>query len=333
MLIVSGRVGELVRALSAPRAASNELALACSLALRVLPCRGLRVALVLLAGDRRPARADGARRARSTTGSPIRPRRRSCASACETAQRIREFASRELGAAATTAATPPTPSSTARTWCGTCTPRRASRSRRRQECFPFTGCVSYRGFFSEADARRHADALREEGYDVYVGGVPAYSTLGWFDDPLLSTFIRYPDAQLARLVFHELAHQLVYAKDDTTFNESFAVTVEEEGVRRWLEAGGARQRARRVPRRAGCAGASSPRAWRRRASASPASTRRTFRSEAMLARKARRVGAAARATIRRRAGRAEQRLPRLDRALHRAGAGSSSACSPAAAAT
>jgi predicted aminopeptidase len=70
---------------------------------------------------------------------------------------------------------------------------------------------------------------------VYVGGVPAYSTLGWFDDPLLSTFIRYPEAQLARLVFHELAHQLVYARNDTTFNESFAVTVEEEGVRRWLE--------------------------------------------------------------------------------------------------
>ena len=68
-----------------------------------------------------------------------------------------------------------------------------------------------------------------------MGGVPAYSTLGWFDDPLLSTFIRYPEAQVARLVFHELAHQLVYAKNDTTFNESFAVTVEEEGVRRWLE--------------------------------------------------------------------------------------------------
>jgi predicted aminopeptidase len=106
------------------------------------------------------------------------------------------------------------------------------------ECFPFTGCVSYRGFYSEAEARRHADKLRQDGYDVYVGGVPAYSTLGWFDDPLLSTFIRYPDAQLARLVFHELSHQLVYAKGDTTFNESFAVTVEQEGVRRWLAAEG-----------------------------------------------------------------------------------------------
>jgi predicted aminopeptidase len=104
------------------------------------------------------------------------------------------------------------------------------------ECFPFTGCVAYRGFFSEKEANRYAESLRKQGYDVYVGGVLAYSTLGWFDDPLLSTFIRYPEAQVARLVFHELAHQLVYAKNDTMFNESFAVTVEEEGVRRWLEA-------------------------------------------------------------------------------------------------
>jgi predicted aminopeptidase len=108
----------------------------------------------------------------------------------------------------------------------------------KKECFPFTGCVSYRGFYSEEQARRHAQKLRESGYDVHIGGVPAYSTLGWSDDPLLSTFIRYPDAQLARLVFHELAHQVVYAKGDTTFNESFAVAVEEEGVRRWLQAEG-----------------------------------------------------------------------------------------------
>ena len=107
-----------------------------------------------------------------------------------------------------------------------------------QECFPFTGCVSYRGFYDEKDARRHAQKLRKRGYDVHVGGVPAYSTLGWFDDPLLSTFIQYPDTQLARLVFHELAHQVAYAKNDTTFNESFAVVVEETGVRRWLQAEG-----------------------------------------------------------------------------------------------
>ena len=106
------------------------------------------------------------------------------------------------------------------------------------ECFPITGCVAYRGFFSEKEADAYADRLRAQGFDVYTGGVLAYSTLGWFDDPLLSTFIRYPDAQVARLVFHELAHQLVYAKGDTTFNESFAVVVEEEGVRRWLDAQG-----------------------------------------------------------------------------------------------
>ena len=108
----------------------------------------------------------------------------------------------------------------------------------RKECFPFSGCVSYRGFFSEEDARRHAEKLRLARNDVFVGGVPAYSTLGWFDDPLLSTYIRYPDAQLARLLFHELAHQEVYARDDTAFNESFAVAVEEAGVRRWLRAQG-----------------------------------------------------------------------------------------------
>ena len=152
----------------------------------------------------------------------------------ETARRIREFASRELGL-------PDNKSYLAYAdidrpyvvWNVFAAPQFSVEPK--QECFPFTGCVSYRGFYSEADARKHAARLREAGYDVYVGGVPAYSTLGWFDDPLLSTFIRYPDAQLARLIFHELAHQLVYKKGDTTFNESFAVTVEEEGVRRWLE--------------------------------------------------------------------------------------------------
>ena len=111
-------------------------------------------------------------------------------------------------------------------------------------CFPIAGCVSYRGYFAEADAQAAAAALRERGYDVYVGGVPAYSTLGWFDDPVLSTFIRYPEAELARLMFHELAHQLLYVKDDTRFYESFAVSVEQAGVERWLAANGdARERA------------------------------------------------------------------------------------------
>jgi predicted aminopeptidase len=104
----------------------------------------------------------------------------------------------------------------------------------RQSCFPVVGCVSYRGYYAHADAQAFAAGLRTKGYDVFVYGVPAYSTLGWFDDPVLNTFVRYPDAELARLVFHELAHQLVYVKGDTMFNESFAVAVEEEGVRRWL---------------------------------------------------------------------------------------------------
>jgi predicted aminopeptidase len=104
----------------------------------------------------------------------------------------------------------------------------------REWCFPVAGCVNYRGYFSEDEARAEAASLRSQGYDVHVGGVPAYSTLGWFDDPLLSSFIRYPDLELARLVFHELAHQVVYAKDDSTFNESFAVAVEEAGLARWI---------------------------------------------------------------------------------------------------
>ena len=104
----------------------------------------------------------------------------------------------------------------------------------RESCFPVAGCVSYRGYYARGDAERYGAGARARGDDVYIGGVPAYSTLGWFDDPVLSTFIRYPDGELARLLFHELAHQVVYVKDDTVFNESFAVAVEREGVRRWL---------------------------------------------------------------------------------------------------
>ena len=103
-----------------------------------------------------------------------------------------------------------------------------------QWCFLFAGCVSYRGYFARSDADGYAAELAGQGHDVYVGGVPAYSTLGWFSDPVLNTFIHYPEAELARLVFHELSHQLVYVRDDTAFNESFAVAVEQEGVRRWL---------------------------------------------------------------------------------------------------
>jgi len=110
-----------------------------------------------------------------------------------------------------------------------------------QACFPIAGCVSYRGWYSEADANQDATRRSAEGNDVFVGGVPAYSTLGWFDDPLLNTFIRYPDAEVARLIFHELAHQMVYVSGDSSFNESFAVSVEEEGVRRWLDSHASRE--------------------------------------------------------------------------------------------
>jgi predicted aminopeptidase len=102
-------------------------------------------------------------------------------------------------------------------------------------CFPFAGCVTYRGYFSADAARRFADRLARRGFDVEVGGAAAYSTLGWFADPVLSTFLDEPDADLAGLLFHELAHRRLYVQDDTTFNESFASVVEAEGVRRWLE--------------------------------------------------------------------------------------------------
>jgi predicted aminopeptidase len=105
-------------------------------------------------------------------------------------------------------------------------------------CFPVTGCVGYRGYFAEADAQREATALRAQGLEASVYGVPAYSTLGWLNwaggDPLLNTFIDYPEGELARLVFHELAHQVVYASGDTLFNESFATAVERLGGERWL---------------------------------------------------------------------------------------------------
>ncbi|MDP1950006.1 MAG: aminopeptidase [Nitrosomonas sp.] len=106
-------------------------------------------------------------------------------------------------------------------------------------CFIKAGCVSYRGFFSQARAERYAAELREEGYDVYVGGVRAYSTLGWFNDPVLNTFIGYSEMELARMIFHELAHQVVYVPGDSVFNESFATAVEHEGIGRWFESNGA----------------------------------------------------------------------------------------------
>jgi predicted aminopeptidase len=100
-------------------------------------------------------------------------------------------------------------------------------------CFPVVGCVAYRGYFSEQDARRFGDSLKQEGYDVFIGGAIAYSTLGWFDDPVLSTFLNLGAPETAALIFHELAHTILYIQDDTAFNESFATAVEQEGLRRW----------------------------------------------------------------------------------------------------
>ncbi|MGA7949626.1 MAG: aminopeptidase [Thiobacillaceae bacterium] len=108
-------------------------------------------------------------------------------------------------------------------------------------CYPLFGCANYRGYFSQAKAETAAHALQEKGYDTYVNGIPAYSTLGWFDDPVLNTFVHYPQGRLAEIIFHELAHQVVYVRGDTPFNESFAVTVGQEGARRWLAREGTEQ--------------------------------------------------------------------------------------------
>jgi predicted aminopeptidase len=100
-------------------------------------------------------------------------------------------------------------------------------------CFPVAGCVAYRGYYSQGAARGDAALKREQGMDVWVSGVEAYSTLGWFDDPILNSMLHWGDERLATLIFHELAHQRFYVKDDTEFNESFASFVEQEGTRQW----------------------------------------------------------------------------------------------------
>ena len=154
------------------------------------------------------------------------------------AQRIRDFAVTELAlpdnrsyrayadlqrsAAVWNVVTTPELSLTLQTWC-----------------FPVMGCVGYRGYFDRAGADDLAAQLQAQGLDVSVYGVPAYSTLGWTNwlggDPLLNTFVHWPEGELARLIFHELAHQVAYVNDDTTFNESFATAVERIGGARWLE--------------------------------------------------------------------------------------------------
>ncbi|MDD1016284.1 aminopeptidase, partial [Pseudomonas rubra] len=105
-------------------------------------------------------------------------------------------------------------------------------------CFPIAGCVAYRGYYRQGAARGAAALQKQQGLDVYIGGVEAYSTLGWFDDPILSSMLNWGDERLATVIFHELAHQRVYVQDDTAFNESFATFVEHEGSRQWRAARG-----------------------------------------------------------------------------------------------
>jgi predicted aminopeptidase len=103
-----------------------------------------------------------------------------------------------------------------------------------QWCYPFVGCVAYRGYFAESKALKFAAAQRAKGRDVFVGGVAAYSTLGHFDDPVLNTMMGWNDVELASIIFHELTHQWLYVPNDASFNEALATTVADEGVRRWL---------------------------------------------------------------------------------------------------
>ncbi|AFC85579.1 putative aminopeptidase [Frateuria aurantia DSM 6220] len=107
-----------------------------------------------------------------------------------------------------------------------------------RHCFPVAGCVAYRGWFSEGGARAEARRLKAAGNDVYIGGVPAYSTLGWFADPVLSSMLAWSDDDLAGTIFHELAHQQIYVQGDTAFNESYASFVERQGIREWRHAQG-----------------------------------------------------------------------------------------------
>jgi predicted aminopeptidase len=105
-------------------------------------------------------------------------------------------------------------------------------------CYPIVGCVAYRGYFVERRARSFAEKLELRGMDVSVSGVAAYSTLGHFNDPVLSTMLEWNDVELAAIIFHELTHQMIYVANDADFNEALATTVEQEGVRRWLHAQG-----------------------------------------------------------------------------------------------
>ncbi len=116
----------------------------------------------------------------------------------------------------------------------------------RQWCFLFVGCLNYRGHYSNEAAIKYAEELEAQGYDVFVGGVTAYSTLGWFDDPVLNTMLRRDEFYLANVIFHELAHQKLYLKNDTAFNEAFAETVAQTGVKQWLDLRGSDSATKRL---------------------------------------------------------------------------------------
>ncbi len=107
-----------------------------------------------------------------------------------------------------------------------------------QQCFPVAGCVAYRGYYERSRAEAEASRLRAQGLETWIGGVAAYSTLGWFADPILNTMLHWSDDELAATIFHELAHQRLYVKGDTEFNESFATFVQREGLRQWRAARG-----------------------------------------------------------------------------------------------
>jgi len=104
-----------------------------------------------------------------------------------------------------------------------------------QHCYPLAGCIAYKGYFDQQLAEQAASQWREQGMDVYMAGIPAYSTLGWYDDPLLSSMLHWSDDYVAGLIFHELAHQQFYVRNDTAFNESFASFVEQQGLRQWRQ--------------------------------------------------------------------------------------------------
>lgn len=178
----------------------------------------------MLNGDSTPPEGPGQVRARPAPALKAR---------LETVLRIREFATRELqlpdNGSYRSFADLERP---VVAWNVIATPEFSLETRK--WCFPFTGCVPYRGYFAQARAERFAGNLRAEQLDVRVASVAAYSTLGWFRDPLLNTQLRHDDNELAAILFHELAHQILFVPGDAEFNESFATAVELEGLQRWL---------------------------------------------------------------------------------------------------